>query len=76
MIKQNNSHSTKTICLLQFLMHANLIHANIVFAVITLQRDFSPDALTIMKEKRTLVGIISINPIHSGTCSFHGNTRK
>ena len=73
MIKQNNSHSTK-ICLLQFLMHANLIHANIVFAVITLQRDLSADAMTIMKEKRALVGIII--PIHSGTCSFHGNTRK
>ena len=55
---------------LQFSMHANLIHANIVFAVITLQRGFSADAMKIMKEKRALVGIII--PINSGKCSFHG----
>ena len=39
-------------------MHVNQIHANIVFAAITLQRGFSADAMTIMKEKRALVGII------------------
>ena len=53
---------------LQFSMHANLIHANIVFAVITLQRGFSADAMKIMKEKRALVRIII--PINSGKMQF------
>ena len=56
-------------------MHANLTHANIVFAVITLHRDFIANAKNIMKGKRALVGIIII-PVNSVTCSFHGNTRK
>ena len=62
------------VSVLQFSMHANLIHANIVFAVITLQRGFSADAMKIMKEKRALVGIIITFPINSGQCSFHGKT--
>ena len=56
-------------------MHANLIHANIVFAVITLRRGFFAHAMKIMKEKRALVSIILI-PINSATCSLYGNTCK
>ena len=56
-------------------MHANLTHANIVFAVITLHQDFIAHAKNIMKGKRALVGIIII-PVNRGTCIFHGNTRK
>ena len=46
--------------MLQFSMHASLIHANITVGVPTLQLGFDADATKSIQERRALVGVIII----------------
>ena len=48
------------VCMLQFSMHANLIHVNTTVGVPTLPTGFNADAMTTIQEGRALVGVIII----------------
>jgi len=45
-------------CVLQFLMHAYLIHVNITVGVPTLPKGFNADAEELIQETPVLVGIV------------------
>ena len=46
--------------MLQFSMHANLIHANLTVGVTTLPTGFDADAMTSIQDRRALVGVIMV----------------
>ena len=53
---------------LQFLMHADLIHVNTTVDVPTLPTGFNADVMKYIQETRALVCIIII-PVISGSCT-------